>query len=124
MDCENILHNIGDVASIMTVIGGLYGLIKWIQSRQAKVILTEYKHSDQCLYIAYVYNKGLATAYNIKITSASKYKIETSAYIPCLQPSEQGQLGFAFRQKISSIPIYIRWTDGMGRHKKRIVIEV
>lgn len=66
MDCENILHIIGDVASIITVIGGLYGLIKWIQSRQAKVILTEYKHSDQCLYIAYVYNKGLATAYKAK----------------------------------------------------------
>lgn len=122
MTWTDILNIIGNIASIITVIGGVYGLCKWIKFRKANIIATKYQSSDQCLFILYVYNKGLADAHNIKISSTSRYQIQTAAYIPTFQPGEEGQIGFSFRQMVTRLPIYIYWTDGMGQHKKRIII--
>ena len=69
-----------------------------------------------------MYNKGLADAHNIKISSTSRNQIQTAAYIPTLQPGEEGQIGFSFRQTATRLPINIYWTDGMGQHKKRTII--
>lgn len=38
------------------------------------------------------------------------------------EQGEQGQLGFAYIGKASSLPVTIHWTDKMGYHKKRITI--
>lgn len=122
MTWTDILNIIGDIASIITVIGGVYGLCKWIKFRKSNITVTKYHSSDQCLFILYVYNNGLADAHNIKISSTSKYQIQTAAYISTLLPGEEGQIGFSFRQKATRLPIYIHWTDGMGHHKKRINI--
>ena len=123
MDWKEVLDIIGAIASIITVIGGIYGLCKWISSRKARIIANKYEHSDQCLFILLVYNNGPADAYNVKISASSyKHPIQTAAYIPKLQQGEEGQLGFAYRGATSSLPLYIYWTDKIGHHKKRITI--
>ena len=89
MKCVEILNIIGNIASIITVMGGAYGLYKWISTRKAQIQATKYEHSDQGLFILFVYNNGPADAYNVKITSASfKHPIQTSAYIPKLESGE------------------------------------
>ena len=122
MDCTKILNIVGDIASIITVFGGGYGLYTWCKSRWAKIRITEYERSDQCLFMIVIINEGPADAYNVKISSASRYKIETSQYISKLQPGEAGQIGFAFRGTTKALPLYLHWTDKMGRHKKKQVI--
>lgn len=120
MDCANILNIIGNIASIITVIGGIYGLCKWVSSRKAKIKVTQYRRDERYIYILYICNDGPADAYNIKISAASKYEVETGAYISKLSLGEEGQLGFAFRQPVSLLSVYIHWADGMGWHKKRV----
>lgn len=122
MDCTKILNIVGDIASIITVFGGGYGLYTWCKSRWAKIRITEYERSDQCLFMIVIVNEGPADAYNVKISSASRYKIETSQYISKLQPGEAGQIGFAFRGTTKALPLYLHWTDKMGRHKKKQII--
>lgn len=123
MDWKGILDIIGNIASIITVIGGAYGLCKWISTRKAQIQATKYEHSDQGLYILFVYNNGPVDAYNVKITTASfKHPIQTAAYIPKLEQGEEGQLGFSYRGNTSSLPVTIHWTDKIGHHKKRITI--
>lgn len=123
MAYKEVLDIIGSIASIITVIGGAYGLCKWISSRKAHVLATKYEHSDQGLFILFVYNNGPADACNVKITTASfKHPIQTAAYIPKLEQGEEGQLGFAYRGNTSSLPVTIHWTDKIGHHKKRITI--
>ncbi len=122
MNCTAVLNMIGNIASIITVIGGTYGLCQWIKSRKANIIANKYHNSDQGLFILYVYNEGLAEAHDIKISSVFNFSIQTSAYISKLLPGEEGQIGFSFRHEVTKLPIYIHWTDGMGRHKKRVNI--
>lgn len=121
MECTEVLNIIGNIASIITVVGGICGFCKWVSSRKAKIIATKYEHSDQGLFILFVYNNGPADAHNIKISSASyKHPIQTAAYIPKLEQGEEGQIGFSYRGTTSSLPLIISWNDQMGRHKKHI----
>lgn len=121
MDWKGILDIIGNIASIITVIGGAYGLCKWISTRKAHIQATKYEHSDQGLFILFLYNNGPADAHNIKISSASyKHPIQTAAYIPKLEQGEERQIGFSYRGTTSSLPLIISWNDQMGRHKKHI----
>ena len=122
MDWTEVLNIIGNIASIITVIGGVYGLVKWIKSREAKIKVVRYE-KDSPFYYVFLYNEGSADADNVRISAASKYNIETSAYIPKILPSEDGQLSFCLRQPVPSLPIKIHWTDGMGRHCKRVNIK-
>ena len=123
MECTEVLNIIGNIASIITVVGGIYGLCTWIGSRKAKIAVTKYEHSDQGLFILFVYNNGPADAHNIKISAASyKHSIQTAAYIPKLEQGEEGQIGFSYRGTTSSLPLIISWNDQMGRHKKHITI--
>lgn len=120
MNCTDVLHIIGDIASIITVIGGGYGLCKWIKSRKAEIVVTKLSHSDRDLYNLRLYNNGPASAYNIKITSSSG--VETGAIIVELPPYKEGQLGFAYQMPVSSLTIKITWRDGLGYHKKKVRI--
>lgn len=123
MECTEVLNIIGNIASIITVVGGIYGLCTWIGSRKAKIIATKYEHSDQGLFILFVYNNGPADAHNIKISAASyKHPIQTAAYIPKLEQGEEGQIGFSYRGTTPSLPLIISWYDKMGHHKKRVAI--
>lgn len=123
MECTKVLNIIGNIASIITVVGGIYGFCKWVSSRKAKIIATKYEHSDQGLFILFVYNNGPADAHNIKISAASyKHPIQTAAYIPKLEQGEEGQIGFSYRGTTPSLPLIISWYDKMGHHKKRVAI--
>ena len=53
MDWKGILDIIGNIASIITVMGGVYGLCKWISTRKAHIQATKYEHSDQGLFILF-----------------------------------------------------------------------
>lgn len=117
MDCE-CLNIVGNIASIITVIGGVYGFCKWVKSRQARPIATKY-HSERNSYILYIRNEGLADARNIKITDS---KVQSYSNIAKLQPDEEQQISFTYSQQSSSLSLKIRWTDGMGNHTKRIAI--
>ena len=116
MSCTEILNIVGDVASIITVVGGIYGLCKWIKSREAKIKVGGYKQEESNIYQLYLRNDGLCEATNVKIWGKD---IETAAVIPNLKPEAEGQLGFGYRKSLSTLPITIYWTDKMGSHKKR-----
>ena len=123
MECTEVLNIIGNIASIITVVGGIYGFFFFFCSRKAKIISTKYLHSDQGLFILFVYNNGPADAHNIKISTASyKHPIQTAAYISKLEQGEDGQIGFSYRGTTPSLPLIISWYDKMGHHKKRVAI--
>ena len=117
MDCTNILHIIGDIASIITVIGGIYGFCRWVKTRRANVVALYYTRSEQHIYMLYVYNEGLCEAHDVKLAGAN---IESHAFISALQPGEEKQLSFECNLQIAALPIRLYWRDAMGGPSKCI----
>lgn len=117
MSWNEVLNIIGNVASIITVIGGLYGLYTWIKTRKAKVVALYYTRSEQHIFILYIYNEGPCEARNVRLSGGN---IESHAFIQELQPGQEGQLSFAYYQPTTALPIKIHWRDDMGGHSKRI----
>lgn len=117
MNFKEVLDIIGSLASIITVIGGLYGLYTWIKTRKAKVVAHYYTRSEQHIFILYVYNEGPCEARNVRLSGGN---IESHAVIPALQPGQEGQLSFECHLRTTALPIKIHWRDDMGGHCKRI----
>lgn len=117
MSWNEVLNIIGNIASIITVIGGLYGLNTWIKTRKAKVVALYYTHSEQHIFMLYIYNEGPCEARNVRLSGGN---IESHAFIQELQPGQEGQLSFSYYQPTTTSPIKIHWRDDMGGHCKRI----
>ena len=117
MNGKEFLDIIGNVASIVTVIGGGYGFCKWIKSFKAKIVVVDYENDSPFHYI-HIVNKGLAAAYEIRLCN-----VESAQVIDQLLPGEAGQLSFASRMPASRSTVKISWRDGMGNHKKRVRID-
>lgn len=102
MTWTDILNIIGNIASIITVIGGVYGLCKWIKFRKANIIATKYQSSDQCLFILYVYNKGLADAHNIKYRPLQDIRYKLLRIFLHFNRERKGKLAF----------LSVKWLQG------------
>lgn len=119
MRCTEILHIIGDAASVVTVIGGFVAFCNWIQSRKAKIVVDDFQ-SDGDFFDLYLCNIGNYPARNITLFAPYKYDLQGNREIDILQPGERGQMGLHCRVPFNQLPVTLRWSDGMGRHRKRI----
>lgn len=109
-----IFHYIGDLASIITVIGGIFAVCKFCKNRRAKLVIELLERDEQKIFCIKIVNNGGYWARDVRVSIQG---IETGAYTD-IAPYNSGHLSFAIHE---SLPTYLvlTWSDGIGRHKKR-----
>ena len=118
MSCSEILHILGDIASILTIIGFICGLCKWIKLHTADVKIKDCKRDGKWFYLD-IYNDGHADAKGIKLHPFKKNYIESNAIVDNLKPGEQSQISFCITKSLNTFTIKLCWKDSICHHTKK-----